>query len=116
MALNDRDRQLVEKLLSYCRQIDHAHAEYGRSYDRFCSNPTYRNAVALCLLQIGELTGKLSDPFKSSYPHIPWRAIRGMRNVVAHEYGRIDVETVWETAEGGINELKAFCSELLDPN
>ena len=32
-----------------------------------------------------------------------------MRNVVAHEYGNIDLETVWETSETGIIELRDFC-------
>ena len=56
----------------------------------FCNNPTHRNAVAMCLMQIGELAGNLSDEFKDSHKEIPWRAIRGMRNVVAHEYANID--------------------------
>ena len=75
----------------------------------FCNNPTYRNAVATWLMQIGELTNKLSQEFKDGHKKIPWRAIRGMRNVVAHEYGNIDEETVWETAENGTKELKEFC-------
>ena len=96
-------------IVKYCEDIDHAHGEYHRDYAVFCANPTYRNAVAMCLLQIGELTTKLSLEFKDQYPEIPWRAIRGMRNVVAHDYGKIDEETVWETAEDGTRELKEFC-------
>ena len=60
-----------------------------------------------------ELTNKLSEEFKSTHRQIPWRAIRGMRNVVAHEYGKIDVETVWETAENGTRELMEFCQQEL---
>lgn len=65
-------------------------------------------------MQIGELTNKLSQEFKDNHSEIPWRAIRGMRNVVTHEYGKIDVETVWETAENGTKELMAFCQRELD--
>lgn len=113
MAISDRDSQVLEKLVQYCEEIEHAHHEYHRDYSVFCSNPTYRNAVALCLMQIGELTTKLSEEFKATHTQIPWRAIRGMRNVVAHEYGKIDVETVWETAENGTQELKCFCQQML---
>ena len=67
----------------------------------------------MCLLQIGELSNKLSEEFKTAHKQIPWRAIRGMRNVVAHEYGKIDVETVWETAENGTLELMEFCQQEL---
>ena len=109
MSANSRDIQILSKIVRYCEDIEHAHKEYGCSYGVFCENPTYRNAVAMCLMQIGELTIKLSQEFKDEYTEIPWRAIRGMRNVVAHEYGNIDAETVWETAENGTQELKMFC-------
>ena len=39
-----------------------------------------------------------------------------MRNVVAHEYGNIDLETVWETSEAGIMELRDFCGEHIAAN
>ena len=107
------DRQILERICRYCEEIETAHTEYGRSYEAFCSRSTYRNAVALCLMQIGELTNRLSEEFKSTHTEIPWRAIRGMRNVVAHEYGSIDTETVWETAENGTQELKQFCEKEL---
>ena len=68
----------------------------------------------MCLMQIGELTIKLSQEFKDSHNEIPWRAIRGMRNVVAHEYGNIDEETVWETVESGTQALKEFCLRIAD--
>jgi len=84
-----------------------------KSYDSFVSNSVYRNAVSLCLLQIGELANHLSNEFKETYPQIPWRAICGMRNVVAHQYGKIDVATVWETAEDGVCELLDFCNSIL---
>ena len=109
MAANERDRLILEKIVRYCDEIEYAHNEYQRSFEVFCSNPTYRNAVALCLMQIGELVGKLSENFKTSHTEIPWRAIRGMRNVVAHEYGSIDKETVWEPAEYDIQNLRSFC-------
>ena len=109
MQVNARDLQILSKIVGYRNDIEHAHKEYNRDYAVFCSNPTYRNAVAMCLMQIGELTIKLSQEFKDGHTEIPWRAIRGMRNVVAHEYGNIDEETVWETAEGGTQELKEFC-------
>ncbi len=113
MAVSERDNQILEKIVKYCEEIEFSHNEYDRSFECFCRNSTYRNSVALCLLQIGELTNKLSEEFRISHPEIPWRAIRGMRNVVAHEYGNIDAETVWETAENGTSELKAFCEKQL---
>ena len=36
----------------YCNRIDEANKQFGNSYDLFCSNLVYRNAVAMCVLQI----------------------------------------------------------------
>ncbi len=113
MTERNRDIQLLAKIKDYCDDIIFTHDEYKHDYTIFCSNPTYRNAIALCLLQIGELVKKLSDEFIQAHTNIPWRAIRGMRNVVAHEYGNIDIETIWETSMAGIIELRNFCSEQM---
>lgn len=110
MTAQSRDIQILEKIQGYCNDIMFTHTEYAHDYHTFCTNPTYRNAIALCLMQIGELVKHLSPDFIRSHTSIPWHAIRGMRNVVAHEYGRIDLETVWETSEAGIIELRNFCS------
>ena len=114
MPVNERDLEILEKILRYCDDIEFSHCEYHRNFQIFCANPTYRNSVALCLMQIGELSNRLSPDFKTSHPEIPWRAIRGMRNIVAHEYGKIDEEVIWETAENGVNDLREFCrSEVI---
>lgn len=60
MPVKDRDMQILEKIMGYCEDIEHAHGEYHRDYAIFCSNPTDRDAIAMCLMQIGELTNKLS--------------------------------------------------------
>lgn len=100
MDVSLRDLEIIEKISRYCAEIDEAHKAFHKSYDVFVSNSVYRNAVCLCLMQIGELANHLSDEFKETYREIPWRAIRGMRNVVAHEYGKIDTSTVWEACRG----------------
>ena len=56
----------------------------------------------MCILQIGELVGRLSDEFKEANTSIPWHKIRGMRNYVAHEYGSIDLDVVWYVATNSI--------------
>ena len=39
---------------------------------------------------IGEAARRVSDEFQRAHPEIAWRKIIGLRNVLAHEYGRID--------------------------
>ena len=113
MTVPNRDYQILDKILRYCSDIEFTHNEYHHKEEVFFSNPTYRNAIALCLLQIGELVKNLSDEFIHANQSIPWNAIRGMRNVVAHHYGKIDVETLWETSLEDIQQLQFFCRNYI---
>ena len=114
MPAIDRDKNILGHILQYCDQVETAHRDFGRSEERFRESTTCQNAVAMCILQIGELVGQLSPAFRESHAEIPWRKIRGMRNYVAHEYGSIDIAVVWYTAGTGIDELRVFCRTQLN--
>ena len=109
MEMSERDRAVLEHMVSYCVDIEETIARFGNSYAVFSADKAYRNACAMCVLQIGELSGHLSAEFRSVHRDIPWNEIKGMRNVMAHKYGNISVETVWETMNHDIPDLKAFC-------
>ena len=113
MPAENRDRDIVEHIFRYCEQVETAHQDFGQSRQRFDESTTYQNAVSMCILQIGELVGHLSDEFKEVNSVIPWHKIRGMRNYVAHEYGTIDLDVVWYVATNSIQELKGFCHQYL---
>ena len=93
-------------IVSYCEQIDIAVERFGKSYDTFVNDPVYHNAVSLCILQIGELVGNLSETFRAEHSAIPWRQIKLMRNIVAHRYGTVDHSITWDVVEHDIPELK----------
>ena len=71
MTAQSRDTQILGKIQSYCNDIMFTHTEYAHDYHTFCTNPTYRNAIALCLMQIGELVKHLSPEFISLHTSIP---------------------------------------------
>jgi uncharacterized protein with HEPN domain len=109
----DRDRSILQHIVSYCEQIELTVARFGDSYAVFSSDQIYRNATALCILQIGELVGKLTDDFRAKHPAVPWRQIKAMRNIVAHSYGTVDSETTWEVLKDDIPALKQYCQTIL---
>ena len=68
------------------------------------------NSTCMCLQTIGETVKKIDDLtdkgfFSVYYPHIPWRAIIGMRNIISHEYSATDPEKVFNTAKMNVPEL-----------
>ena len=67
----------------------------------------------MCIIQIGELVCRLSDEFTSECNYIPWHAIRGMRNLHAHDYENVDLEIVWNTLIEDIPHLKEQIENLL---
>lgn len=52
----DRNIRILEHIIGYCDQIEETIQRFGNSYDIFSSDAIYRNAAALCVLQIGEAT------------------------------------------------------------
>jgi uncharacterized protein with HEPN domain len=86
----------------------------GLSREKFLEDPDVQDATAYRLLAIGEAAKALSDELKSRHPHIPWRQILGMRNILAHEYFTRESEIIWETLKVGLLELGAVCRIELD--
>jgi uncharacterized protein with HEPN domain len=113
MSLNDKDLNIINHIIDYCEEIKNTVARFGNSYENFSTDSVYRNSCALCILQIGELSGKLSDAFKKKYNKVPWKQIKAMRNIVAHSYGSIETETTWEIITDDIPVLKCYCNGIL---
>ena len=109
MPENERDASVLKHIIVYCEQIQGTIARFRDDSQIFFDDFVYQNAIALCILQIGELVGILSDEFKTGHAQIPWRQIRAVRNIVAHHYGIVDASTLWEIIHKDIPELKAFC-------
>ncbi len=111
---DERDRNIIAHILEYCKQIDECFSRFGNSYEVFISDVIFRNAVSMAEFQIGELSGHLSEKFKEETKNeIPWKEIRGMRNIFAHNYLEMDVERIWEVAAEDISVLKEFCENQL---
>ena len=69
--LKDRDKAILQKIGDYCQQIEQTVARFGADFETYCADHVYRNACCMCILQIGELVGKLSggtDRRPSQYP------------------------------------------------
>ncbi len=83
----------------------------------FDSDTQIQDSVARVLQILSESTTHLPDELRSRYPNVDWRSIRAFRNVLVHDYLRIDLKTVWDIVEFDIPLLKAAIEKMLsDPN
>jgi len=85
--MNARDREGLRVLLEDAEiALRHA-AEYGAGWHR---DTRTRDAVALRVLQVGERAKKVSAAGLLAVPDVPWKRVKGMRDWIAHDYGRVD--------------------------
>ena len=69
-------------------------------------------AVERSLQIIGEAAKNFSESFRKKHPEIEWRKIIAMRNLITHDYGNVDCETVWEVVRRDIPELEKKLREI----
>lgn len=114
MEIGRKDRDILFHMREHCKVISAGAKDTGEDFQRFQEDLLYRAGICMYILQIGELVGHLSDDFKREYASIPWVQIKTMRNVAAHQYGTLNLDTVWETVHRDIPELALFCDSILD--
>ena len=74
----------------------------------------YQNSVSFSILQIGELVVGFTQEYRTATKdRIPWQQIRGMRNIIVHDYGSVKPKIVWAIVTEDIPTLKQFCDEQL---
>ena len=113
MNNNLKDKSIIERILGYCNDITKIVDRFGNSIEAFEADIAYIHACSMCIIQIGELSALLSDEFKDKYNKIPWKGIKSMRNLFAHNYEGISILKTWNTIEIDIPELSAYCQEIL---
>lgn len=108
------DLQRLTRILAYCDEISKTIQRYGNYFEVFDQDSDYQRSISFSILQIGELSGGLSQEYRNATSaQIPWGAMKGMRNMVAHSYGSMSRTIIWETAITNIPELRTFCQSQL---
>lgn len=83
------------------------------NFDEFTQNDMLVKAVLYDFIVIGEAATNVPTDVRSLYPQVPWRLMRDMRNVAAHEYFQINLRVVWNTAQNNLPPLIAVLEDIL---
>ena len=62
---------------------------------------------------IGEAANAISKERLNNYPEIPWREIIGLRNILVHEYFKINRQAIWDIIQLGMPLLKVNVEKML---
>ncbi|WP_168214147.1 HepT-like ribonuclease domain-containing protein [Prauserella flavalba] len=65
------------------------------------------------MMLIGEIAGAVSPELRDRYPDVPWRRMRGFRNIAVHQYFAIDWAVVWRIATEDVPKLEAQAMSIL---
>ena len=79
----------------------------------FCTDSKTIDAVVRNLIMIGEASRYIPESIEQRHPEVPWRTMRGIRNVVVHEYFGVDPEIIWETARHDLPPLLSLLENVL---
>lgn len=71
----------------------------------FENDRSAQQAVAYNLAVLGEAARALSPDLRERHPEVPWRDVIAQRNVVVHEYHRLDLDSLWATSTQDIPQL-----------
>ena len=105
MEHKERNESIRLKLLDEIADIEAFTAQ--RNSEELTKDKMWQKAVVMCLINIGELSKALTEDYQATMPQIPWKAIRGFRNIAAHQYGIIDFNDVYKTITEDIPKLRA---------
>jgi uncharacterized protein with HEPN domain len=86
----------------------------GVSKEEFPADDKAVAAVSYELIVIGEATKGVPVSVQAAAPEVPWEKMRGMRNIVAHEYFGVDLSVVWDTATRDVPAIVAPLRALLE--
>lgn len=111
MRPEERDAAYLWDMLNAARE---AHmAVEGMTCDMFMDDWLRRRALERMLEILGEAARKVSTEFQAAHLGIDWRGLIGQRNVLAHEYGRIDHRLLFDAANDRLPPLIASLQALL---
>jgi len=71
------------------------------------------DAVVFRLLVIGEAAKNVDDELQAAAPGVPWRTYAGLRDVIAHQYFRLQKKIIEDTVRKDLPILKSAVEALL---
>lgn len=74
--------------------------------ERFQQDELWIDAINMNLLIIGEAANAVPTDVQQRHAAVDWRNIIGLRNILAHEYFRLNLDRIWNVIAAELPPLK----------
>jgi uncharacterized protein with HEPN domain len=98
--------QASRKALEYVRDLNE---------EQFHASSLYQDAILRQLTIVGEAAKRVSVEFRVTHHEVPWRQVAGFRDVVVHDYSRVDLQEVWRIVQEDLPTLVILLEPLVPP-
>ncbi|HEX2988648.1 MAG TPA: DUF86 domain-containing protein [Chloroflexota bacterium] len=95
----------IERILRYTSGMDFA---------AFKSDERTIDAVMHNVEIIGEAARHIPAAVEAHNPAIPWTKMRGMRNLLIHQYSDVSIPILWQTVQEDIPPLPPLLRQILE--
>lgn len=102
--MSEKDKANLLAILDSCQKIQKFTSGISDADTFFADEKTF-DAVLMNFVIIGEAVARISEGLKQENKHVPWIKIKGLRNLVAHDYFGVDAEEVWQIIKNNLPEL-----------
>lgn len=99
----------LEEIRASIEKLETIKNEAG--HEKFLQDFKFHDSALMNLANIGEFSLHIPDHIKEKYSHIEWKKIKGLRNVIAHDYPGVLLEDIWVTMQDDIPNLE---KQILD--
>jgi uncharacterized protein with HEPN domain len=90
-----------------------AHVARARAEPRLQEDPLFHDALLYEFVVLGEAAKHISAETRAAASEVPWQSVTGLRDLIAHEYFRIEIARILDIVERDLPALKEAIARLL---
>ena len=111
---------ILEDILSAIERVEERTKDVQTTDDFLCSSSgmVLLDATCMLLIAIGESLKNLDKTTEGNllptYPSIPWKNVKGMRDIIAHHYFDVDAAQILWIVKNEISPLKTAIQFFID--
>lgn len=94
----------IDKILNYTKDMN---------FNTFNIDEKNIDACLMNFATIGETVNDIDENFINEHKEINWKEMKGMRNIIVHDYDGVNTRIVWDTIKDDLPKLREQLNNLI---